>query len=392
MNVTAVATFAHPDFSGGAERVVAEVCRRLAARGHAVRLVTGGTPAMAHDEERDGVVVARYPLDRSSTTAFWRSVRRGVRARLAEGEAPDVLHVHQIASALPAVDAGLDCPVVASFYAPYSEEYLARRREGRDAGDVGWRARAAAAVLRRIDRRVLARCDRIVVLSAFSAEQVASLAPRARPIVAPAGVDLERFAPGASSLRASTGLTDDVPIVLSVRRLEPRMGLVDLLDAAARLVARGVALRVVIVGDGPARAELEARAARDDLAGHVVFTGRIDDDALADAYRGADVFALPTRSLEGFGMATAEALASGLPVVATDVGATPEVLAGLDGSALVPPQRPDRLADALAPLLTDAEARARSARAARAHAETTLDWDTHVDALEAAFVAAEGAR
>ncbi len=391
MNITAVATFAHPEHHGGAERVISEVCARLAARGHAVRLVTGGAVGAPDDEVRDGVVVARYALDRSSTPAFWRSVRSGVSGRLAEQPTPDVLHVHQIASAVPAVDARLDCPIVSSFYAPYAEEYLARRRDGRARGRVEWKARATAALLRRLDRRVLARSARVVVLSDFSARQVARLSKRAatRTVLAPAGIDLERFAPSdadTTTVRAMLGApSPGTPLVLSVRRLEPRMGLIDLLEAAAVLRGRGVALHVAIVGDGPERAALEARAARNDLAGAVTLAGRIDDATLPDVYRASDVFVLPTRSLEGFGMATGEALASGLPVVATDIGATPDVLAGLASAALVAPERPDLLADALEPLLRDESLRRDAAGAARAHAVATLSWSRHIAALEQCF-------
>jgi glycosyltransferase involved in cell wall biosynthesis len=112
--------------------------------------------------------------------------------------------------------------------------------------------------------------------------------------------------------------------------------------------------------------------------------GRVSEDALPDLYRAASVFVLPTRALEGFGMATAEALASGLPIVATRAGASAELLEDLEGSALCAADDPQALARALNPLLAAPEARSRAGAAARRHAEHVLPWDRHVDAVERA--------
>jgi len=177
-----------------------------------------------------------------------------------------------------------------------------------------------------------------------------------------------------------------------VRRLEPRMGLADLVEACRLLRASGVALRLVIAGDGPLRAELRAQVERAGLVGCARLAGKVSEAELPDLYRAASVFVLPTRSLEGFGLATAEALASGLPVVATSAGATPELLAGLRGAAVCPPGDPAALARALAPLLADAAARESAGRAARAHAEAALGWERHLDAVEESARAVVAAR
>jgi len=408
-----VATFAWPDHYGGAERVIGEVAARLVRRGHEVTLLTSradGTPAR---ETRDGVEVRRYAVSRDSPLRFYRSVFAGVRGALRDGSLPphDVMHLHQMLSAVAAVAPGLGSggaatdgasrtasrrrarpAVIGSFYAPYGEEFLARFRDGHAAGDVPWKARAVSAVLRHGDRTLLRASRQVVVLSRFSLGQVAQLLPAAatRTTVAAPGVDLVRFAPArdADAQRAAAaafGLpADGTPLLLSVRRLVPRMGLPDLLDAAALLGARGVRCHVAIAGAGEQREALAARAEAAGLAGRCTFLGRVDDDRLPELYRAATAFVLPTRGLEGFGMATAEALASGLPVVATDVGANAETLAGVQGSVLVPAADPAALAAALAPLLADAAAARSAGRAARAHAEAHLSWDGHIAAVERA--------
>jgi len=428
MRFLSVATFAWPDHFGGAERVIGEVASRLVRRGHEVTLLTSRVDGLPAREVRDGVQVRRYDVDRGSPVRFYRSVFAGVRGALRDGSLPphDVLHLHQMLSGVAAIAPGLGrrgestraAPteatrgvsrdaargaVIGSFYAPYNEEYLARFRDGHAAGGVPWTARAVSAVLRHGDRALLRASHEIVVLSRFSLGQVEELLPAAaaRTTVAAPGVDLVRFAPArdlaAAHAAAETfGLpSDGTPLLLSVRRLVPRMGLPDLIDAAALLRTRGVRCHVAIAGSGEQRDALAARAAAAGLSGRCTFLGRVADERLPELYRAASVFVLPTRGLEGFGMATAEALASGLPVVATDVGANAELLTEASGAVLVPPADPEALARALLPLLTAAEVSARAGRAARAHAEARLTWDGHLAAVEQAgarALSATGAR
>lgn len=396
MKILSVATFAHPDHYGGAERVISVVAEGLARRGHEVTLLTGHGQQTLAEEEREGVHVVRYPLVRGKPTTFYRSVWSGVRRALAEGVGhdADILHLHQPLSAVAAIAPGAPkkLPRLYSFYAPYHLEYLARYRQGRDSGVAPWPQRCIASVLRSADRYLLTRSEEVVVLSDFSLSQIEALAPSVatRTTIAPAGVDLERFHPPVDAeqqrrARTRLGMEDDnIPWLITVRRLVPRMGLEDLLEACAELAGNGVPFRLAIAGEGELRVELERRTASLGLERHVRFLGRLTDEQLGDLYLAAQVFALPTRSLEGFGMVTAEALAAGLAVVATDAGATGEILADVPGAQLVPAGSPSRLAAALAHVLSNPQARRDAAQAARAHAESHLTWDRHLNALERA--------
>ncbi|MFT7464100.1 MAG: glycosyltransferase involved in cell wall biosynthesis [Pseudohongiellaceae bacterium] len=396
MKLLFVSTFAFPDHFGGAERVITEVATRLAQRGHTVTLLTGQVGDTAAREHRHGVEVVRYPVRPGRPDRFYRSVWSGVRKALAQGVGADadVLSVHQVLSAVAALaPGGARCPGrVCSFYAPYSLEYLARFRGGAETGSAPLAARAVSSVLARADRYVLRRSDEVLVLSDYSRQQIDTLYPPAleRTTIAPAGVDLDHFRPAANEAErracaSAVGLGHvTAPIILSVRRLVPRMGLTDLLDAAARLLSDGRQLHLAIAGDGEQREELKQHAHHLGLGDRVSFLGRVPDDDLPALYRAADVFVLPTRSLEGFGMVTAEALASGLAVVATNAGASGEVLAEVSGSQLVPPSQPGALAEALATWLDVPEALQTARAATRAHAEKQLSWDVHLDAFEAA--------
>jgi glycosyltransferase involved in cell wall biosynthesis len=203
-------------------------------------------------------------------------------------------------------------------------------------------------VKRRVERRVYRRAARFVVLSAAFGRILQGrygVAPWRIEVLAP-GVDVERFTPGdEAAARTSLGLPDG-RVALCVRRLVPRMGLEALLDAWASLDPSGTD-RLVLAGEGPLRAALEARARSLGVARTVTFLGLVSDRELVDAYRAADVTVVPSLSLEGFGLVVLESLACGTPVVGTDAGGLAEALEVTRQRSAVPAGDVDALAGAL---------------------------------------------
>ena len=189
--------------------------------------------------------------------------------------------------------------------------------------------------------------------------------PRERITVIPNGVDAARFVPPAPAEEARRALGAEAsPLVGSVGCLAARKDYGTLLEALRLLGDRGLAFRAALVGDGPERDRLEARATALGLAGRVRFLGeRADVDRLLP---GMDVFVLSSRE-EGIPNALLEAMAAGRACVATAVGGTPEVLRDGETGWLVPPGEPGALADALEQALTrPGEARRRGEAAGRA--------------------------
>jgi glycosyltransferase involved in cell wall biosynthesis len=148
------------------------------------------------------------------------------------------------------------------------------------------------------------------------------------------GVDLERFRPVPQpEARAALGLTGS-PLLLSVGYLIERKGQHLLIEALAQLRARLPGAHLVLVGDGPERARLEALAARLGVLEQVNFVGAVSNAALYQWYSAADVFLLAS-SREGWANVLLEAMACGTPVVATDIWGTPEVVADASVGRLV---------------------------------------------------------
>ena len=155
-------------------------------------------------------------------------------------------------------------------------------------------------------------------------------------------IDETRFAPGVRKPSSPYEF-------LSVGHLTEQKGFDVLLRALRILLDRGLAARLSIVGKGLLEQPLKALATELQLDGHVVWRGAPDRSTMPDVYRGADAFVLASRH-ESFGIVVIEALASGLPVVATECGGPEETVTPACG-ALVPPEDPVALADAMADVM-----------------------------------------
>jgi len=181
------------------------------------------------------------------------------------------------------------------------------------------------------------------------------------------GVDIDRFAPRPhdEALRSSLGLPPRAPLVLAVSRLNPMKGIDDYLKAIALLAGRYAEARFVIVGDGVSRRDLEDQMHRLGLAGRVVFTGmRLDVAALLSQ---AAISVAPSLS-EGLSNVVLESMAAGVPVVATRVGGTPEIVDDGVTGLLVPPCDAPALAGAIGRLLGNEALARRLGEAARVRA------------------------
>ncbi len=189
----------------------------------------------------------------------------------------------------------------------------------------------------------------------------------------PEGIDLARWQALARDVpRGGDGAT-----ILCVARQYPRKHVADLLRAMPALRRAVPRARAIIAGDGPEHANLRALAGELGLGQAVRFTGALPDDQLAQLYRQADVFCLPSVQ-EGFGIVFLEAMACGLPVVATRSAAIPEVVPDRAAGLLVPPSDPPALAGALTELLQSPQLRAEYGQSGQEHV-AQFDWPRVAD-------------
>ena len=247
-------------------------------------------------------------------------------------------------------------PIVGSFhthFVSYFRFYGLRRIEW-----FGWR----------LMRSFYARCEVVYAPSEGIIQELAAHGIHNTELWS-RGIDLGRFSPRwrDPELRARVGADDDTPVLLMVSRLVKEKDLADLVEADRILRARGSRHRLVLVGDGPMRAELERELPDAFFAGHQ--TG----DDLARWYASGDVFVFPSTT-ETFGNVILEAQASGLPAVVVDRGGPPDLVAPGETGLIARANDPADFAAKVELLATDVDARRRMGCRAR-EAAAARDWN-----------------
>lgn len=322
---------------GGSFKIATELAQYLAARGRRVLYVCGSREREpVNPTIVDGVELWRYPYPQSPSPHpanvlghVWGVY--GLSKQILRDTPVSCLNGHtplQFLGASLAVRRQSSRQVY-SVHSPFAEELGAGWHTGRRP----LAQRLALRLARQVDRRNFRRATLVQAYSQFTADLLAKQHGEkvaGKTLVTPGWVDVERFHPveDVATIRTMLGgvWQTDQTVFLSVRRLEARMGLEPLVQAAQTLRAQGAEFRLLIGGSGSMEAFLRAQIQAAGLQDTVHLLGRIPDQLLPQCYAAADCFVLPTRALECFGLIILEAYACGTPVIGTPVGAIPELM------------------------------------------------------------------
>ena len=304
--------------------------------------------------------------------------------RLIRRERPAIVHTHTSKAGFIGRLAAVIARAPAVIHQPHGHIFY------------GYYSPRRTAVFTALERQAARWTDRIITLTDRGAqEHLARGIGRAEQYVAvPSGVptaELRAAAPPRGEARARLGLDPDAFIVVGLGRLVPIKGFDLLARALPALVAQIPSARLLLVGDGAERAHLGAIAASMGVAERLRMTGETTD--VASYLAAADVVAVPSRN-EGMGRVIVEAMALGLPVVATAVGGIPDVVTDGECGRLVEPEDTDALAAALIELGRDPALRRKLGEAAvrRAEAFSTAVASEKLLAVYATLVRAKGLR
>ncbi|KAB2675261.1 MAG: glycosyltransferase family 4 protein [Verrucomicrobia bacterium] len=379
----------HPDLDGGGYRYATEVAERLAARGHEVHAVYPNPrnrfPAV---ESRHGVHLHRVPDGTGSFFANWRSENTAARAvlatLLAPGQPRTLVATHQ-AYFEPAARGW---PTVFMYQGAWGLEY----RFSQQAKPRGLPRRLLdpwiARMLHRTEARALRAAPAIFVASEYTRRRLPLWHPGVRsPVsVVSGGANFAQFHPAADrdALRRQWNLAPGDFLFLTVRRLDPRMGLSGLLAGFARVAKAHPHARLWLAGRGPQQEALESEISRLGIGQAARLLGFVPEADLPGLYGAADCTLMPSLDLEGFGLATVESLACGTPVLASDAGANPELVGPLSPALVYPTGQSDEPERRLAAILSGKLALPDRTEAAR-YAADNFRWDRPVDAFEGAW-------
>jgi glycogen(starch) synthase len=348
---------------GGVEVFGGALLRALQERGHEfVAVCSPGSPDQPDEEVHGNVRIRRFP--------FRRAIEAGDAARVVEIERhvtwlkrefrPDVVHVHGIG---PSV---------------FFHLRTARAHPVRTLLAVVNELAGGGPAPDTLREHALRAADWIVCVAEELREQVLRRVPevRGRCSVIRNAMPLPPLSPPAPPRVP--------PRLLCVGRLVPQKGFDLALTAFGGLAHRFPEVRLVVAGDGPARAALERQAAELGLGSRVEFAGWVEPHAVWDRIREASVVLMPSR-IEGLPLVALQAARIGRPVVGTRVGGLPDVVRHGETGLIVEKEDPGALAGAVASLLEDAERASALGREARRRSADLPDWDSCVAAYDSLY-------
>jgi len=324
---------------------------------------TGDTPFLAAARE------VGMPVHEVRGSSPYDPRQIGALVRLVRDGRFDIVHAHEAVSDVLAYLLSFfhRVPIVST-----SHGWIANSRKGR--------------FMVALDQRVLARFDRVIAVSMkMQRDLLAAGVPAAKVTLLHNAIVLEKYrrTDGPGALESLIGKRLAGPVMVSIGRLSPEKGHADLIDALAIVAARGRHISTVLAGDGPSRADLQERIRAAGLQEWVYLPGYITQPARL--LQDADLMVLPSHT-EGLPNAALEALAMEVPVLATRVGGTPEVVTDGETGRLVPARSPEQLAAGILDFLDHRTTWSGWARRGRQLVEEQFDFKARTRKLEGIYV------
>jgi glycogen(starch) synthase len=366
-----------PVVVGGLGRHVHALARNLVQAGHQVTVATRHAPGAPLDEIVEGVRVVRAPEDPPTipldtphllawTMAFNHTLTRAALHAADTGDY-DLIHAHDWLVTHTAITMRdhLRVPLVATVHATE-----AGRHQGWLPGDLN-------RAIHSIECWLGTEAERVLVCSKYMGREVDALlgVPAAKTAVIPNGVDLPHWSPNPAEVAAARSrYADSGPLIGFAGRLVYEKGVQHLLHAVPELRRRHPGLRVVIAGDGPQRAELEATAGHLGLHHEVSFTGFVPARGLSSTMASTDAMVVPS-IYEPFGLVALEAAAAGAPLAVSETGGLAEIVEpGVTGLRF-PVRDAGALTESVSSLISDRDAARAMADAARTMVRERYGWD-----------------
>jgi glycosyltransferase involved in cell wall biosynthesis len=360
---------------GGIERVVYEQCKRLMQKQFEPMVLTHRNYT-ARNYVFDGIKVKCYD---SLNIGFRLGIPYAIpqissfKTFLETVKSNDLIHVH----GHPYLSSFLAAKIAKRYSKPLVLTQHNTFIEYNNIWDIAEKLNDLA-----VGKQVLKEADKIIVVSNATRNYVLNLgADPEKTVVLHNGVDLNRFKPlpeVKGEMRKKLGISEDTCVVLTVRRLVYKNGIDTLLESAEIAVKKNPKLVFVVVGKGPDFEEVKKRIVQLGMQRNFRLTGFVPDEDLPFYYNVADLFALPSKSGEGLPLVALEAMACGLPVIATNVGGTSEVMSE-DYGKLVPPNAPNSLAEAI--LKFSCKDLTALKKELRTMMEQKYSWDLNVEKL-----------
>jgi glycogen(starch) synthase len=356
-----------PRIIGGISRHVEGLSTSLASMGHEVHVITLDFPGAPKEEVKGTLYVHRVAVDLPApgfhtwVLLFNHLFEKRAGQLAKEYGPPDVVHVHDWLTVSSGVDVKhlLRVPLVMTFHSTEaSRSANSRSPESAMVEGLEWWGSYEAA--------------RVIAVSRWMRDEVLSLfkVPSEKAVEIPNAVDLAKFRMevDTSATRKRWGVEDGGKLITAVGRLTAQKGFDNLIRAYPAIRWAVPSSRLLVVGEGYMRSELESLAEKEQARDRITFAGFVEDDDLVRILKSSDVVAIPSR-FEPFGIIALEAMAAGAPVVVSKVGGLAEIVEDSVDGLEVEPDSPGSIAEATVRLLRDTELASSLAEKGRLKAE-----------------------
>ena len=345
-----------PKWLAGTEIATYDLAKHLAQRGHEVHVITShdyGFPSLSEEGGFYIHRIARPEIRFIGALTFWGDIYFKIR-----DINPDIIHAQTLSLGIPALISNRLLRIQYIIWGQGSDIYLPNWLNRLTAKMCLKNAGAAIALTDHMKKAMQMMCERNID-------------------IIPNGIELERYE-GKNEERSMTGNR-----ILFVGRLHPIKGINYLLEAICIVHQELPEAKLIIVGDGIERETLENLTDDLGISEYVEFVGNVPHEQVTDLMLRADVFALPSLS-EGFPLVILEAMACGLPIIATRVGGVPEVVEGGVNGCLVNAKSPYEIADKISMLLKNDKIRLDMSNNNRERVKM-FSWNKVTNAVEEVY-------
>lgn len=356
----------YPDSFGGSHRHVYDLASALVKDGYNVHVIVPNPNKKFKEHEYSdmGFEYWRYPRNRNNKVIglfqYLTGPLRMIKKLEKRGIIPDIIHSHwAITNALIFKKyVNSTVKLIHTMHGPCAEEFLLEKK------NYPYILKHSIACLyKNLEQSVFNNADYVIVASNYMKEKaVKNYSNKKKVRVIPVFTDIHKFDIrylSRKDARNQLGITYQGKIIVSVRRLAKRMGLDNLIYAMKYIISIQPNIYLLIGGKGDYEPVLYDIIRKNDLQDHVKMLGFVSEDVLPCLYEAADLVVIPSLDLEGFGLVTTEAMASGTPVVATPRGGNVEVVGGFSERYLSKGVEPEQLANTILDILIFSQDRNR---------------------------------
>lgn len=397
MKILFVTDYPPEEIIGGSVRVLYEQCMRLANRNHDIHILTRRENFRNGFNIQKNITIHKYVTNSINHYSLFFSTFKNSRILfedLTEKFKYDLINFHQPFSAVGVLRSpkSFSLKKIYTCHSLSFQEYRSRSRNSNLC--LKYPLYALNEYMRKkIENYVLEKSSKIIVLSEYTKNKLllAHKIPAEKCVIAAGGVDLEKFCPSNNKidLRIKLNIPKDKIILFTVRNLVNRMGLANLIIAIKYVVEESPDIHLILGGEGPLKKPLLSLTEKLGLKDYISFAGFIKEEQLPKYYQASDIFVLPTKELEGFGLVTLEALASGLPVLGTSIGGTKEILRQLNSDFIFKDTTPESISKMIIEnyklIKKNPQKWEKISYRCRTFIEHNYSWENNIDTIEELF-------